>query len=83
MEVIEKTISNLIENQFPSFYKEQGSVFIEFVKQYYKWLETENALKHSRNFFEYKDIDEIIEVNVANKIVNIVAKMEPVAVLMY
>jgi hypothetical protein len=61
MEVIEKTVSNLIENQFPSFYKEQGSVFIEFVKQYYKWLETENALKHSRNFFEYKDIDETTE----------------------
>ena len=33
MEIIEKTVSNLIENQFPSFYKEQGSVFIEFVKQ--------------------------------------------------
>jgi len=58
MEVIEKKISNLIENQFPSFYKEQGPIFIEFVRQYYKWLETENALKHSRNFFDYKDIDD-------------------------
>jgi tRNA-splicing ligase RtcB (3'-phosphate/5'-hydroxy nucleic acid ligase) len=31
----------------------------------------------------YKDIDEIIAGNVENKIVNVVAKMEPVAVLMY
>jgi len=57
MEIIEKKISNLIENQFPSFYKEEGPIFIEFVKQYYKWLENENALKHSRNYFDYKDID--------------------------
>jgi len=58
MEVIQKNISNFIENQFPSIYKEEGTVFIEFVKQYYRWLEQENALKHSRNFFEYKDLDE-------------------------
>jgi hypothetical protein len=57
MEIIEKKISNLIENQFPSFYREEGPIFIEFVKQYYKWLENENALKHSRNYFDYKDID--------------------------
>ena len=58
MEVIQKNISNFIENQFPSIYREEGTVFIEFVKQYYRWLEQENALKHSRNFFEYKDLDE-------------------------
>jgi hypothetical protein len=40
MDIIEKTISNLVERQFPSFYREEGPVFVEFVKQYYKWLET-------------------------------------------
>jgi len=58
MEVVQKKISNFIESQFPSIYREEGPVFIEFVKQYYRWLEQENSLKHSRNFFEYKDLDE-------------------------
>lgn len=40
MDIIEKTISNLVERQFPAFYREEGPVFVEFVKQYYKWLET-------------------------------------------
>ena len=61
MEIIEKKISNLIENQFPSFYRDEGPFFVEFVKQYYKWLETENALYHTRNFFDYKDVDETTE----------------------
>jgi hypothetical protein len=61
MEVIEQKISNFIENQFPAFYKEQGPIFIEFVKQYYKWMEEEHALKHARKIFDYKDIDETTE----------------------
>jgi hypothetical protein len=39
MKDIEKQISPLIENQFPSFYKEEGPQFIAFVKAYYEWLE--------------------------------------------
>lgn len=61
MEIIQKNISNFIENQFPSIYREEGPIFVEFVKQYYRWLEEENVLKHSRNFFEYKDLDETTE----------------------
>lgn len=61
MEIIQKNISNFIENQFPSIYREEGPVFVEFVKQYYRWLEQENALKYSRNFFEYKDLDATTE----------------------
>ena len=61
MEVIQKNISNFIENQFPSIYREEGPVFVEFVKEYYKWLETEGPLHYSRNFFEYKDLDETTE----------------------
>jgi len=54
---IEKTISNFVEQQFPFFLQEEGPMFIEFVKQYYIWMETENAVYHSRNLPEYRDID--------------------------
>lgn len=37
---IEKNISHLVKNQFPDFYKEEGEMFILFVKAYYEWLET-------------------------------------------
>lgn len=58
MQFFEKNISQFIENQFPSFYKEEGPVFISFVKAYYEWLEQEkNAIYHSRRILEYKDID--------------------------
>lgn len=40
MQLIEKLISPLIENQFPDFYKEEGDLFITFVKAYYEWLES-------------------------------------------
>lgn len=38
--IIEKRISNFIQSQFPSFYREEGPEFIAFVKAYYEWLET-------------------------------------------
>lgn len=37
--VIEKNINQLVEQQFPEFFRTDGPVFVEFVKQYYKWLE--------------------------------------------
>lgn len=37
---IEKKIAPLIEQQFPDFYREEGQLFIAFVKAYYEWLET-------------------------------------------
>jgi hypothetical protein len=44
MDVLEKTLSNLIENQFPAYYREAGPVLVAFVKEYYKWLETEQTV---------------------------------------
>jgi len=35
----EQTVSNLIQNQFPAFYNEDGPLFIAFVQAYYEWLE--------------------------------------------
>jgi len=51
-------ISNLIENQFPSFYKEEGPKFIAFVKAYYEFLEqTGKTNDLSRNLFTLRDVD--------------------------
>ena len=62
MSVIEKNISQFIQNQFPDVYREEGENFVEFVKQYYMWMEEpDNALYHSRRQMEYKDIDETVD----------------------
>jgi hypothetical protein len=62
MNILEKSISNLIESQFPEIYREEGPVFVEFVKKYYEWLEqSNNVLYHSRRLFEYKDVDETVD----------------------
>jgi len=62
MSVIEKNISNFIETQFPAIYREEGPVFVEFVKKYYEWLESSNnAVYHSRRMLEYKDIDQTVD----------------------
>ena len=51
-------ISNLVENQFPSFYHEEGPKFIEFVKAYYEWLETSGKTNdQGRNLFSLRDVD--------------------------
>lgn len=62
MKDIEKKISHFIENQFPSFYKEEGPQFIAFIKAYYEWLEREdNPLYESRRLTQYRDVDETME----------------------
>lgn len=56
---IEKLISFHIESQFPAIYREDGQELIQFVKEYYKFLESsENqSLYNSRRMYEYRDID--------------------------
>jgi hypothetical protein len=62
MKEIEKFISPLIESQFPAFYREEGPLFITFVKAYYEWLEANNnALYHARRLAEYADIDSTVD----------------------
>lgn len=61
-EIFEKTISNLVENQFPNLYKEEGIVLVEFVKKYYEWLETtNNAIYYTRTLPDLRDIDTTTE----------------------
>jgi len=59
---IQPFISPLIESQFPAFYREEGPVFVQFVKTYYEWLEqSNNVLYHTRRLLEYRDIDQTVE----------------------
>lgn len=56
--MIEKYISNFIQTQFPEFYREEGPIFIEFVKAYYEWMEEQgNPIGEARNLYDYRDID--------------------------
>ena len=62
MKQIHGEISPLIESQFPSFYREEGPLFVSFVKTYYQWLEsTNNPLYYSRNLLSFKDIDTTLD----------------------
>lgn len=62
MKNIEDIVSPLIQSQFPAFYNEEGPLFIEFVKSYYKWLETTGQQAYySRNLIEYKDVDKTVD----------------------
>lgn len=65
---IENNIIPLIEGQFPSFYEEEGPLFVLFVKEYYEWLNTQTytingvnvaggTLFQSRSLPSYRDID--------------------------
>lgn len=62
MKIIEDQIHIFVKNQFPQFYKEQGTEFIEFVKEYYNWTQqSNNTIFHSRNLLDYRDIDKTID----------------------
>ena len=62
MKQIEDTISSLVQNHFPQFYNEDGESFINFVKEYYKWIESSNnSVYFSRNLLEFRDIDSTID----------------------
>ena len=62
MKKIESIISPFVENQFPSFYKEEGPQFIAFVKAYYEWMESaNNVLDQARSLTDYRDIDTTLD----------------------
>ena len=43
MKKIEAIISPFVENQFPSFYQEEGPQFIAFAKAYFEWMENNGS----------------------------------------
>lgn len=60
-------ISQLIQNQFPDFYRDEGENFIAFVRAYYEWLEQKNnILYHSRMLQSYSDIDSTPEAFISH-----------------
>lgn len=51
-------ISDLVRDQFPDFYKEDGPNFIQFIQAYYEWLEhPDNPVGQARNRYKQFDID--------------------------
>jgi hypothetical protein len=56
-----KNIAPLVKRQFPAFYQEEGVNFIQFIKAYYEWMDTEGPLGKSRNLGEYRDIDQTLD----------------------
>ncbi len=62
MDTLEKTVSHLIENQFPQIFREEGPMFVAFLRAYFEWMEEEgNNLFYTRRLPEIKDIDETLE----------------------
>jgi len=55
---VEKLIAFKIRDQFPGLYKEYGADLVEFVEEYYRFLEeeTNQSVYNSRRLFEYRDI---------------------------
>jgi len=59
---LSEKLSNLVENQFPQFYREEGPKFLQFVKAYYEYLEQDNKQQDAqRNLQDNKDIDKTID----------------------
>lgn len=44
IDLVEKSISNLVETQFPEFFRTDGPMFVKFVRKYYEWMEGEQEV---------------------------------------
>jgi hypothetical protein len=66
---IETKISPLIENMFPSFYREEGPNFIAFVKAYYEWLEENSQLLTLDNTTNFNVGDIVTQGNVTGTLI--------------
>jgi len=61
---IHAKISNFVSSQFPQFYLEEGQNFIQFVKAYYEWMESDESdavIKKARNLLTYRDVDSTLD----------------------
>ena len=62
MDDIFTKFSFLVQEQFPDFYLEEGSAFVDFMRLYYEWMEQiGNPLEISRNFGQYQNVDTTID----------------------
>ena len=60
---VEKNIAFLINQQFPSYFKEYGSELVALTEEYYKFLEKETNQSNyvNRRMFEYRDISSTLQ----------------------
>lgn len=63
-----KTVSQLIESQFPAIYREEGPQLIAFTKAYFQFLEEDEDSSHklSRQLFDINDIDKTLDEFLVN-----------------
>jgi len=62
MREIETKIAHFVETQFPLFMREEGELFVSFLKSYFEWLEeTGNINDKTRKLLSYDDIDTTLE----------------------
>lgn len=62
MKKVDLLVSPFVEQQFPSFYREEGPQFIAFVKAYYEWMESfGNTLYRAGRLTDYRDIDNTLD----------------------
>ena len=54
---VSNKISQLVKNQFPSFYKEEGDKFLAFMEAYYEYMEQNGKMTDAiQNLESYQDI---------------------------
>lgn len=62
MKTLEAFISPFIADQLPAIYREEGPLFVAFIKAYFEWLESpDNPIYDARRLLEYRDIDKTID----------------------
>jgi hypothetical protein len=61
--MLENIISDFIEQQFPEIYREEGPFFVQFLTEYYKWMEedTTSPIYNARAYLKDHDIDTTVD----------------------
>lgn len=60
--MVNKNYSNLIEQQFPDFVREDGPNLVAFVKAYYEWMEESGQVTDAtKSLLSYRDIDATLD----------------------
>jgi hypothetical protein len=59
---LDQFVSDIISQQLPAFYQDEGPNFVAFVRAYYEWMEQQGyTINASRNLLNYKDIDNTVD----------------------
>lgn len=69
MKDIESVVSPLVQAHFPSFYEQEGARFIDFVKEYYRWMESEYGTDVTFNANTSVDSNNSITISSGNNYV--------------